>query len=257
MQKYLLLAMVLTIWGCDHNIVKIGEPIQRHKLLPLKETKSTYGDVLWQLGPPVKIAKYGEGFLFIYASFSTQEGKLTASYGQYGAKGKIDVALGNIRQQIIVFYFGQNGILKQVGSREGKMIQGWGFAIGPILLNIDIVENPFFDKYNYYEQQHLPIIVSLLDKEYSSRPPSAQNMKYMEGSQDNPRGSGDEVLIPENSPKRTRKKEHNRKPLIKIDQPAESSESSDLRWKEILEEKESRRLEYIVPHAPTGILEDP
>lgn len=244
---FLLGFLLLGLWGCSHNSIQIGTRLTGDRIQSLEEGKSDYQAVLARLGPPIQAMPYGSGFVFLYASFRSEEAKWKASYGQYGLQGKFDISTAFNWRQVGLFYFDGQGILKQYILREGNIKPGWGMSIGPIVLGFDVLENPFFEKYDYYHQEHVPILFSLLER--YPRPPQRrdrQDLKYIEGQE------VDEI---ENRLLETQNKRHTKRERTKwleVDFAEESAEMARYRIGEIREERERVPLEKAVPYAPNA-----
>lgn len=247
------LAIFFLSMGCSHNIVKIDMPVAPSKLGILQEGKSDCQAVLNHLGPPIKVIPYRNGFLFVYASYKSNEGQLMLSYGQSGVKGKFDISSAINSEQLGLFYFNEKGILQQCALSENKARPGWGASVGPIILDFDLIENPFFEKYDYYHQEHVPVVSSLLEK-YPRGPKrrEAKNLKYIESKET------DEIdsRLLESSHKRWNRI-HQKKDMISIKFSSEIQESSNFQWQEIKEEMEIPSFEKTIPYASSIDRENP
>ncbi len=223
-------------------------PVPPSKMGLFQEGVSDCQSVLTHLGPPVKVIPYRDGFLFVYASYKSNEGQLMLSYGQSGLKGKLDMSSAVNLEQMGLFYFNDKGILLQCSLKENKTRPGWGASVGPIILDFDLIENPFFEKYDYYHQEHVPIVSSFLDK-YPRGPKKreAKNLKYIEAKETN---EIDSRLL-ENSYKRWNQI-HPKEEIISIKFSSENEESSHSRWQEIKEEREIPSFEKTIPYAPSS-----
>lgn len=241
--KWIFLVAVTFCFGCNHQHVSIDKSVSQ--LLPRlnQEGSVKYGKVLDLLGPPARIQKYGEGFLFVYTSYTSDEKELRIAYGQYGMQGKFDYATGNYYEQVVVLYFKDTGELLRYGIKEGRTKHGWGTSVGPVLGGVDLLANPFYEQYDYYNQKHVSPS-SVANKAQSRGGPP--HRKYMGEVETFPKI--DQAL----SKSSQKREKHFAVPysIIPIHSPVESLELSKFRWTVLKPEGEKIPFETLVPHVP-------
>ena len=114
--------------GCqvDLSTVEIDTPLP----VPIEGLEGRfYGEVLQRFGPPARIARHGDGFVFGYESFHARETRLAARYRQ----GVASYAFGTGDRRSAVFLFDASGHLREWSSAESPVDLGWGGVVGHVL----------------------------------------------------------------------------------------------------------------------------
>lgn len=247
--KYIFFIALVLLCSCSHSVITVGDFLKREDVESLKTGTHTIQTVLEKLGAPVKVFRYKKGTLYLYASFRAIEKKIALSYGQFGVKGKIDFSRGDNKRQVVLLFFDEKEVLKLVGIKQNLDKAGFGFSLGPVVAESDLIQNPFFEKYDYYRGKHLPIIVSLLNRYPGAPEMDAQDTKYLKKKR-----VQFDYYIRKNSMKRPFQKTLVPRYLrtLRIDKNLESLELSDLRWFEVKGEREKQEFIKIIPYSPNG-----
>ncbi|BBM85247.1 hypothetical protein [Candidatus Uabimicrobium amorphum] len=243
--RILFLCICAMLCCCSHNSIRIGKPIVE-TLHGLEKKDLFYSDVLRLLGPPWRMYPYQEGFIFVYASYDSDEKKFSLSYGQYGLRGKADYAFGAYFEDLTVLYFSPEGKLDKYGTKREKIKQGWGGSLGPVIIGSDLFSNPFYQKYDYYNHRHVPFLSSLFERvNIRTGPPHRQYINEVETTPQVDRGLGQ-------SAKKRNLPNTGEKNAIPLRLSSEFSELSKFRWFEIKEEGEKRPI-LSSPHTPRKV----
>ena len=136
MTARLLVLLLLPAAGCTVLLSEISHPIAWNESR-FVEGKTHYGEVLKELGPPLRLSRYGDGVAFLYEYLLVKEGQIGISYDgeEFGTAWKwlewVKFSFGkaNADRQALVVIFDRQGTLRSERFLAWDQKLGSGFSL--------------------------------------------------------------------------------------------------------------------------------
>lgn len=131
----LLALLLLPVAGCTVLRSEISQPIAWNASR-FVEGETHYGKVLGELGPPLRLSRYGNGVAFLYEYLLVKEGQIGISYDgeEFGAAWKwlelVKFSFGNANanRQTLIMIFDRKGTLRSERFLTWDQKLGSGFS---------------------------------------------------------------------------------------------------------------------------------